>query len=920
MRNWEWWCQHDSQRAPTTHPAKKVESTLAGSWFIGVFGKWWLGGRLQVRPHNDSGHAGPQTINKEERFSAGVLSVRAVDYDPVAGGSKNITESFSALASKSQSRKAPTNGGRNGDKRSSRRSIANGHSINIITPVSPSPRTSSPPPLPKSVSLPLHTARVVPASDNNRIAKGVSGSSVSHSRSFSPSSTPSADGSLYPTAPSLHSVSTNKAISNIPLTSATTLANASHSVPPSLLDQSPIIVDILKQLDVSRGEVAEARSQFATFEQVSAAARATLQSTLDEHRERKREEEALRIDLKLRNKILEESKRQAEATKREAEKKLKTVQAARDRAVNRIESLGKDIDELWKHTQEDRERIVQSKSHAVQAETDLITAVDEKRQEIKVAEDVVAALMLRAKELEAQIQDEMKALERVQEVATKKLNHPSHPIFADHYRASSFPLASISPASNPVDISAPSSAVPLYQRLQNTHAAESLVPQTDSDGSSRLSKHNLLPPSSGPSLGLDVHEQPHSPVGLSRFASSSGAFGSGMQHRHFSPFADGAISPLAASLIPSSLFSSIEADVGLLPTSPHNDESIYSKQQRTGDADHANQNQPWQQPPLTEVQTRQAYDDAPEVLYTSPVTSNFFPTSPILTSAAASIDFHSPSTVGSDGKESGTVGKASKRWFTSSSHSSAPPATTKANESSSRLNPDAKVFSFTRGRSFLFPNHNGNGTRGSSAGSADYGSKRDRHTSPGSFTLSPPSPPRSASSTTSFLSSLLAFTPSPAEREALQRALGQNYANANGSGDRLALPEHHTSPNPSHVQPQPLAHRNSLPLPPSGASPFTSPLPSARSSNLDLSQVPPHAGLGPGPGWADLYLSPSSASMSTSSLPSDPSAVGSGAGGVKRSFSSLWNRKKGGTASTTSAAPTLTVPTSGVSAVSEEEV
>jgi hypothetical protein len=71
---------------PTTHPAKKVESTLADSWFIGIFGKWWLGGRLQLRPHNDSGHAGPQTINKEERFSAGVLSIRAVDYDPVAGG------------------------------------------------------------------------------------------------------------------------------------------------------------------------------------------------------------------------------------------------------------------------------------------------------------------------------------------------------------------------------------------------------------------------------------------------------------------------------------------------------------------------------------------------------------------------------------------------------------------------------------------------------------------------------------------------------------------------------------------------------------------------------------------------------------------------------------------------------------------
>ena len=75
---------------PMTHsPPKREDITLAGSWFIGIFGKWWLGGRLQLHHQNDTIHAGlraTQFADKEARFSAGVLSIRALDYDPVTEG------------------------------------------------------------------------------------------------------------------------------------------------------------------------------------------------------------------------------------------------------------------------------------------------------------------------------------------------------------------------------------------------------------------------------------------------------------------------------------------------------------------------------------------------------------------------------------------------------------------------------------------------------------------------------------------------------------------------------------------------------------------------------------------------------------------------------------------------------------------
>lgn len=85
---------HKSGRAsdpesPSIGKDSGEEVTLAGKWFIGAFGKWWLGGTLQLRQQavTPGNHRNPNKIlEKGDRFAAGVLSFRALDLDPITEG------------------------------------------------------------------------------------------------------------------------------------------------------------------------------------------------------------------------------------------------------------------------------------------------------------------------------------------------------------------------------------------------------------------------------------------------------------------------------------------------------------------------------------------------------------------------------------------------------------------------------------------------------------------------------------------------------------------------------------------------------------------------------------------------------------------------------------------------------------------
>ncbi|KAF8210162.1 hypothetical protein K438DRAFT_2011618 [Mycena galopus ATCC 62051] len=164
--------------------------------------------------------------------------------------------------------------------------------------------------------------------------------------------------------------------------------------PSTIFDQSPRIVEVLHQISLSSDSVQDLRNQLADFQTSSSASHASLQTEVDSFRDRKRQEDASRSELKSRTKTLDDSKRAAESIKRDAEKRLKAAQSARDDASQRMAFLDKEIGSLQQRLVNDQSSMLQSQEIS-QPEQEITEALEQKRQEIKVAEDVIAALNLR---------------------------------------------------------------------------------------------------------------------------------------------------------------------------------------------------------------------------------------------------------------------------------------------------------------------------------------------------------------------------------------------------------------------------------------------------------------------------------------------------------------------------------------------
>ncbi|KAG8913611.1 hypothetical protein FRC01_004460 [Tulasnella sp. 417] len=218
-------------------------------------------------------------------------------------------------------------------------------------------------------------------------------------------------------------------------------------------------------------------------------------------------------------------------------------------------------------------------------------------------------------------------------------------------------------------------------------------------------------------------------------------------------------------------------------------------------------------------------------------------------------------------------------------------ASTKSSKSKSGLNPDAKVFTFSRSRNSLHvsPPANTDPTKAGETGNVDsgpadippntaqiphpsfasrmYGSLGFNHRPTVQAAQgSQEDVTTSGTPTGNFFSSLLAFAPSPAERRALQRSLERSKEVVNGS-----------------LGTKGSASREVLPI-----SPFASPLPSAQSSAVDLHHAPSAASA---PWDREIQVK---APNSTEVSPPKSSPV------EKRTFSSLWLRNKAARASNAS--------------------
>jgi hypothetical protein len=601
-------------------------------------------------------------------------------------------------------------------------------------------------------------------------------------------------------------------------------------------DEAAQSSDIAKlQQDISKSQTAvqELRDQLSAFQSQAFASHASLRLLLDEQRSKKKQDDSTRAELKMKTKTLEENKRHADAGKRDAEKKLKAAQAAHDSAANRMQRLATEMENLKKKMQKGGERLQRAKEEVQQTEGECNLDIEKKRAGAKEMEEGVATLSAKTKELEEILAKEKERLVGLKDEVEKgrELHRQQHNAWL---MATQAQAQAQQQRSELVTVGAEVSDLPGDQQQQLSRS--SFGPITNQAHDANPLRGHTMPPTFSPFEPPNPFTAPRRPSAefvpmfealpvsntASRLRSLSLGEVSSLQtplalnpkvnesrsslkpgDDGFSPFDvddreralpmrdNGSFTSLnmaAASLLPANLVNSIETEnsVGSLNTNRDHPDTRTESRWRTSMWPFRSDNLSKSGP--AGDATKRGFDPF-ESQRVAPTKS----LSP-LESRLSATETTKPST------------QVMRRWFsrsTSASTNSEPMPTmdvpsqiTSAPEitsaSKSRLNPDAKVFSLPKGRSLL-----------SSALWTPEGVNMPPPTSipPGTMhllqipehlssltstsslpILSPASPPTSTVTTTSapkprfrnlFTSP---FAPSPAEREALQRALEKNLS------------------------------------------------------------------------------------------------------------------------------------------------
>jgi hypothetical protein len=129
-----------------------------------------------------------------------------------------------------------------------------------------------------------------------------------------------------------------------------------------------------------------------------------LQREVETYRERKQKEDAARLELKSRTKLLDESKRAAEGAKKDAEKIFRALQLIRDNAGHQLESLQHKILALQSDLREDNDLVFYYQRQSL--EPAINETLEQRKAGILAAEHSVTILNQRSMELEDRLLSE----------------------------------------------------------------------------------------------------------------------------------------------------------------------------------------------------------------------------------------------------------------------------------------------------------------------------------------------------------------------------------------------------------------------------------------------------------------------------------------------------------------------------------
>ena len=183
-------------------------------------------------------------------------------------------------------------------------------------------------------------------------------------------------------------------------------------------DHSPSIAEISKQITAAQESIHDLQNQLEDAQSAANQSHDSLDAELGDLRLKRREEDQKRLDGRARTKTLEETRRLAEANKREAEKKMKIARNAKDSAMRRVGELEIEIQALKERMDHDRAVLCAEPNDAdTVEETELISELERKKVDVQVAEEVVLALNTRARELEDKIDESRSRLHTAQQRA-----------------------------------------------------------------------------------------------------------------------------------------------------------------------------------------------------------------------------------------------------------------------------------------------------------------------------------------------------------------------------------------------------------------------------------------------------------------------------------------------------------------------